>query len=162
MIARDRYRPQFEQLEQRAVPANLTLHLTGTHPLSGTVTGQFVPPAAVTLNISAGLLTGSATLTGGQIPQSGSLITFTDALGQITVNHGKFRGNVDTVNTWSRDLSAQTFNDNGTIIGGTKGFKGVTGSYTITGSVVGTEINANLTGTITGPGSTHGRHRHHP
>jgi hypothetical protein len=162
MTVRNRYRPQFEHLEQRDVPATLTLHLTGTHPLSGPVTGQFVPPATVTFNISAGLLTGSATLGGGQIQQSGPLITFTDALVQITVTHGKFRGTVDTVNTGSGNLSTETFSDNGTIIGGTKGFKGVTGSYTITGNVVGTTINANLTGTITGPGKTHGHHHHHP
>ena len=155
MRVRNQYRPQFEQLEQRAVPAVVTLHLTGTHALDTMVTGMFVPPDSATFSVASGLLKGTARLAGGTVSQSGSLITFTNATLMLTTKHGT----VFTVNNGSADESALTFSDSGTIIGGTKEFKGATGSFTVKGNFVPPNtVNATLTGTISGPAKHHGHH----
>ena len=157
MEARNRYRPRFEELEQRAVPAVLKPHLDGRNLLNTTVSGQLYPSGTVQFGVAGGLLKGSAMFMSGLISQTGSLCGYSNAILLITTNHGT----ATTVNTGTADMSAGTFFESGTIIGGTGAFHGMSGSFTINGTFTWPNmITGTLTGAIAGPGMHHGHHHH--
>src|SRR5262249_7012119 len=105
MEGRHRYRPRFEELEQRAVPAALTPHLAGRSLLHTRISGQLYPSGTVQFNVAGGLLKGSALFMSGLISQTDSLAGYSNAILLITTKHGT----ATTVNTGSADMSAGTF-----------------------------------------------------
>jgi len=165
MIRRNQYRLQFEELEQRAVPAVLGGHLTGHHAINTTFSGTFTPPATVQGTIGSSLLRGTVSLNGHITSLPGfDPVTFA---GTLTI-HTK-QGNVFTDNTGSVSslhgiptIPTGTFTDNAVITGGTGKFKGVTGQLTITGNynALTSSANGTITGTINGASGHH--HHHHP
>ena len=173
MKPRNSCRLQVEQLEHRAVPAVVGGHLVGHNVINTTFMAQLTGvnfltgtptngSGQITIqgSIGSGLLKGTVSFSGGIVPSmSSTVIDFAGTL-NITTKHGT----VFTTDTGFVDISnpsAPMFTDKGTITGGTKEFKGVTGSFTATGTVniIGQSVSGPLTGTINGASPHHKHHK---
>jgi hypothetical protein len=158
MLPRNQVRPRVEELGSRTVPA-VIMPLTGKHAFSTILTAQFTPPATVTGSLGGSLLKGSLTLVGVRsTPPGVNPIDFSGTL-TIMTRHG----NVTMEGTGMVDVMAGTFTDTGTITGGTRKFKGVSGSFTSQGSfdVLTGSLNGTFMGTIFGH-RAHKHQGHHP
>jgi hypothetical protein len=163
MIPRNRYRLQFEELEQRAVPAAL---LHGTHAINTRLTGAFTPPATINATIGSSIIAGTVSGSGRITSLPGA--DPTTAAGTLNI-HTK-NGNIFTQDTISAPSPGGqvppvgTFTGTVHITGGTGRFKGVTGDLTLSNGQYNALLataSANVTGTITGGSAHHGHHGHH-
>jgi hypothetical protein len=153
-------RLQFEQLEQRDVPAALFSggHLVGCHAVHETIAAQLNGPVNAAGNIPSGLLKGTVSLKNETTSRSFLSVDFGGILTIITK-----KGNINLQNSGSFNILTGKVSGSGTIVGGTGAFQGATGNVSLqgTGDAVAKSINATLTGMICGPGAHHG-HAHHP
>jgi hypothetical protein len=174
MKLRNRCRLQVEQLEDRAVPAIVGGHLIGHNAINTTFTVTVTGVNFLTGNLGGGSgqvsfqgsLGNKGVLQKGKLSFSG-MITGVDNVHHTvsfagTLNITTKNGTVFTVDTGSVDTSALTFQDTGTILGGTRAFKGATGNFTANGAVnvISQSASGNILGTIIG-GSLHHK-KHHP
>src|SRR5262249_9004516 len=129
MQPRNLIRPRVEELGTRVVPAAV-MPLTGKHAFNAMLMAQFTPPLTVTGNLAGSLLHGSFSLAGVRsTPPGVNPIDFSGTLTVVTR-----QGTVTMQGTGIVDVKAGTFTDTGTIIGGTRKFKGVSGIFTSQGS----------------------------
>jgi hypothetical protein len=163
-----------EELEQRAVPAVLT----GRHAINSMFTGNLTNVQSLLGSLGSGsgqvgadLTIGSGIFKGATVSFAGSLsphlpsLTLFDASGTLTITtkHGSVNttgnmGSVDITNLST--MHSGTFNDSGTISGGTGQFKGVSGNFTISGTfdAISQSATGTITGTIMGGKAHHGKH----
>jgi hypothetical protein len=140
----NQFRPRFEELEQRAVPAML---LSGCLAVNETFTARLHGLTGATGTIPGGPLHGKAVLRDHVVAHG--IDAFREA-GTITIKSGK---SSVTIRDSLTVLVPSHLSGTGTITGGTGRFKGATGSLDIQGTLnpASHQATVTLTGMICGP-----------